>query len=297
MRNRCEFFAQGEAVVMAVLVAALGVLAGCDDETGPLLRPQSLGGVVWETDASPVADVAISLTYQVATAADDPVTATRPPVAGQAARPARDDGLPAAATLRLYQNYPNPFSQQTTFRFALNQPDTVTLELLDIEGRHVRTLLHDAPRSAGEHAVEIPNNGADDTPILPNGYYLARLTATGKGQMRTDTVHGVLCNHTEVLVQAANAVTGTTGEFEIPYRELAVGSRIPTTSSDGPEILSWQRVPTVLLITARAGSRTVQKMIDLGDMEAWYYVELTLPPAPAQATALGSISSETRSRR
>ncbi|MDO9548634.1 MAG: dockerin type I domain-containing protein, partial [Candidatus Marinimicrobia bacterium] len=44
---------------------------------------------------------------------------------------------------RLYQNYPNPFNSETVIRFELPKASQVTLELFDLLGRKVATLLDD----------------------------------------------------------------------------------------------------------------------------------------------------------
>jgi len=63
------------------------------------------------------------------------------------------------APVTLYQNYPNPFYSETTIRFWLEQPDFVNLEILDISGKIVRTLIHEE-KMTGSHSVIW--NGMDD---------------------------------------------------------------------------------------------------------------------------------------
>ncbi|MCD4664789.1 MAG: metallophosphoesterase, partial [Bacteroidales bacterium] len=59
----------------------------------------------------------------------------------------------------LYQNYPNPFCSETTIRFWLQQPDYVSLEIFDISGKIVRTLINEEKMN-GYHSVIW--NGKDD---------------------------------------------------------------------------------------------------------------------------------------
>ena len=65
---------------------------------------------------------------------------------------------------------PNPFSGQTTIRYSIPSENPVSLSLLNIYGKEVRTLVCET-RKGGSYAVTF---AADD---LPAGYYLCRLTA------------------------------------------------------------------------------------------------------------------------
>lgn len=68
----------------------------------------------------------------------------------------------------VYQNYPNPFNPKTTIQFDLNQPAYVKLDIFDITGRKVTTLL-DENRSFGIQNVVF------DAHSLASGMYLYRL--------------------------------------------------------------------------------------------------------------------------
>lgn len=76
--------------------------------------------------------------------------------------------IPAAFALR--QNYPNPFNPSTSIAFDLPADATVALEVFDVIGRPVTTLLRER-RSAGTHVVTF------DAGSLPSGIYFYRLTA------------------------------------------------------------------------------------------------------------------------
>lgn len=59
--------------------------------------------------------------------------------------------LNQVSTFYLYQNYPNPFVDKTNFKFELPSQDWVTLEIYDVLGRKVKTLLKDVGLSKGVH--------------------------------------------------------------------------------------------------------------------------------------------------
>jgi hypothetical protein len=52
------------------------------------------------------------------------------------------------------QNYPNPTSGKTQIDFTLAQDAVVTIELFDVTGRKVKSILNHET-SAGKHSVEI----------------------------------------------------------------------------------------------------------------------------------------------
>ncbi len=99
----------------------------------------------------------------------------------QSGASAADDLTPAAG-LTLAQNYPNPFNPTTTIAFNLPTAGRVKLQVFDVRGRLVRTLL-DEQRDAGNHSVMW--NGRDDRgAAAASGMYLYRLQAGGQTQQR-----------------------------------------------------------------------------------------------------------------
>jgi hypothetical protein len=82
---------------------------------------------------------------------------------------ADDNFIPHPSSFGL-SSYPNPFNAQATISFALSHSGEVKLNVYDVTGRLVRTLL-EAPMASGPHQVTF--NAGD----LPSGIYLARLTA------------------------------------------------------------------------------------------------------------------------
>jgi hypothetical protein len=80
---------------------------------------------------------------------------------------------PVAFALR--QNRPNPFGAGTTIGFDLPKHTSVTLEVIDIEGRVVVTLL-DETREAGRHSASWGGRDASGYDVGP-GVYFIRMTA------------------------------------------------------------------------------------------------------------------------
>ncbi len=84
--------------------------------------------------------------------------------------------VPRTATL--LPNYPNPFNPTTTLAFELDRTREVRLEVFDLLGRHVATLV-DGLQPAGRHAVRFDARG------LASGVYVYRLAAGAVVETRT----------------------------------------------------------------------------------------------------------------
>lgn len=82
--------------------------------------------------------------------------------------------IPARYTLE--GNYPNPFNTSTLIKYGLPQPSKVTLEVYDVLGRKVETLL-DEYQSAGYHQV------LWQADYVSSGVYLYKLTAGDYSQI------------------------------------------------------------------------------------------------------------------
>lgn len=74
-----------------------------------------------------------------------------------------------ASDVSLTAPYPNPISDRGTFHYSLKDYVDVRIEVFDVLGRRVATLV-DAPMPAGEHRVAFETHG------LASGAYFARMT-------------------------------------------------------------------------------------------------------------------------
>lgn len=71
---------------------------------------------------------------------------------------------------------PNPFNSRTTIQFGLEEPSEIDLQIIDVNGRVIRTLI-DSARSRGWHYVSF------DAGNLPGGIYFVRLQAGNKSAL------------------------------------------------------------------------------------------------------------------
>jgi len=73
------------------------------------------------------------------------------------------------------QNHPNPFNPTTEINFALPKACDATLEVYNITGQKVATLV-DGTLEAGEHTVQWDSRDQSGVSVA-SGIYLYRLTA------------------------------------------------------------------------------------------------------------------------
>jgi hypothetical protein len=83
------------------------------------------------------------------------------------------DTRPSA--FELHPNYPNPFNPYTTVAFTLQAPATVSVEIYDILGQRVRTLV-DCSMPAGNHRVVWDGRNSEGRSVA-SGVYFYRFRA------------------------------------------------------------------------------------------------------------------------
>jgi len=88
--------------------------------------------------------------------------------------------LPQEYVLR--QNYPNPFNPSTTISFSLVERGSVRLEIYDITGKKVTTLV-DGERDAGNYSVVWTGQDGSGKQVA-SGVYFYRLSSQSNGATR-----------------------------------------------------------------------------------------------------------------
>jgi len=76
---------------------------------------------------------------------------------------------------RLWNNYPNPFNPSTTISFDLPEDVGVRIDIFDVSGRRIRTLLNE-PKVAGTHQV-LWNGNDNNGNLVASGLYVYRIHA------------------------------------------------------------------------------------------------------------------------
>ncbi len=77
----------------------------------------------------------------------------------------------------LGQNYPNPSGDKSQIDFTISQQSEVTIELFDVTGRFIRTIVSEQ-YAAGRHTVEI-----NDLNMLPHGTYFYKMSVINNGNI------------------------------------------------------------------------------------------------------------------
>ncbi|MFA7057509.1 MAG: T9SS type A sorting domain-containing protein, partial [Candidatus Cloacimonadales bacterium] len=83
-------------------------------------------------------------------------------------------------TLNLLQNYPNPFNPETTIAFNVPNSGLVKLEVYNLKGQKVKTLINDNLIS-GKHSV-VWNGRDNNNKHVASGVYFYRLKSDGNSQ-------------------------------------------------------------------------------------------------------------------
>ncbi|MEX2603933.1 MAG: PQQ-dependent sugar dehydrogenase [Gracilimonas sp.] len=90
----------------------------------------------------------------------------------QSTATSNEDESEVPTSTQLFQNYPNPFNPSTTINYQLSKHSDVKLEVFDMLGRKISTLIN-RQMPSGTHKVNF------DASYLPSGLYIYRLN-TGK---------------------------------------------------------------------------------------------------------------------
>jgi hypothetical protein len=102
--------------------------------------------------------------------------------AGPGASSAHSDGMQQPGLRLVMDSWPNPVREGTTIRFALDRARPVSLQIFDVDGRLVQTLVQ-GQLTAGEHRLEWPGtDGAGN--LLPAGVYFYKLDSTEQSATR-----------------------------------------------------------------------------------------------------------------
>ena len=77
---------------------------------------------------------------------------------------------------RVQPNYPNPFRDRTTLTYTLPEQMTVHIEIYDVLGRKVHTLVREKKQPAGAHTLTWEGT-TDSGAAVASGTYFARIRA------------------------------------------------------------------------------------------------------------------------
>jgi len=81
-----------------------------------------------------------------------------------------DDNTIAPNTAHLWQNYPNPFNPVTEIRYSLKEDADVNIEVYNIKGQKIRTLVNEL-KQAGDYYVTWEGNDDNRKPVSSGVYF------------------------------------------------------------------------------------------------------------------------------
>lgn len=155
------------------------------------------GSLLWDSQGVALCDAIKSQTYPVSAPLSDGTVVTawidqrssgKEPIAGLYAARVNDAGVPAghggvpAPRLSLEQNAPNPFNPETEISFSIPVQAEVKLEVFNIRGQRVRTLV-DEQLSAGRHTI-VWHGDTQNGSSAASGVYFYRLTTPQSSAVR-----------------------------------------------------------------------------------------------------------------
>ncbi len=76
----------------------------------------------------------------------------------------------------LYQNYPNPFNPSTNIIYQLKEKESVTLEIFDILGRRIKSIINNTVQNPGQH-IATWNGTNNYGEKVASGIYIYRIRA------------------------------------------------------------------------------------------------------------------------
>ncbi len=76
----------------------------------------------------------------------------------------------------LYQNYPNPFNPTTNITYQIKEKSNVTLEIYDILGRRIASVINNVVQDPGQHIVTWNGTNSFGTKVA-SGIYIYRIRA------------------------------------------------------------------------------------------------------------------------
>jgi hypothetical protein len=187
-------FNLGYDVLQARLSVNSGVITGGDgrfslvpDFTTALVAGSGENYVVHFDDQGATADSTYVATLRLASADESLPGGTAQPdlVVTLGARPiSSPTGLPGSGlptVLRFYPPHPNPVHHETWFDFDLRERAPVALDIFDLSGRRVQSLIS-GTNEAGHHSVSWKTLDPTGT-RLRGGLYFARFSTPGLTQI------------------------------------------------------------------------------------------------------------------
>lgn len=116
-----------------------------------------------------------------------------------------DNQYSKQAKFRLLQNYPNPFNPSTVIGYELSQPCRITINIYDILGRKIKTLLDDFQSSSGQVIWDATD---DRHQGVPSGLYICSMkVGDNRLNKKMLLIDGQQVNASSLILNQAGSAT------------------------------------------------------------------------------------------
>ena len=144
---------------------------------------------------------------------------------------------------QLFQNYPNPFNPNTTISYSLNRGGNVRIDIFNILGQKIRTLLNDA-QLEGVHSIFWDGKNNDGN-LCRNGTYFYRFQFEDQVKIKKMSFLNIPLNHSNINLQSNPKLTkswdGEKLEIKIIDRDIQ-DTTIVRTFDSLPSQLDFNQV-------------------------------------------------------
>ena len=213
-----------------LMVCLMGLMLSAQANTAP---QSTVYGQVRLADGRPVVGAQVTL-FDLADLHQGVVARTMTDESGYFALPLASLGGPALPQgFALGANYPNPFNPSTVIPYQLPTATQVRLDVFNVLGQHVATLV-DAEQQAGFHSAKWDATNVAGQ-AMAAGVYLYRLTAGGQQQIQrmmlidgqAGIAAGASSSAAAISTDAAEREYGlvVSGEGLTTYTDVAFGVR------------------------------------------------------------------------
>lgn len=156
---------------------------------------------------------------------------------------------------KLSQNYPNPFSSSTTFHFDLPKEVHCTIDIFDIKGAKIQTLL-DTVRAAGYYCYQWSCKNEEGY-FIPNGVYIIKM-------MTPDFVDSIFVCNDKLDIESPNysdvepiSLSDHNGKFVIENHYFPWNSSVIVTLESGPDSVGTLLIDDIDAVIVKGDHKAV----------------------------------------